>query len=118
MRGLTQHEYVGAGAEHPVLQAGDDDRSDFWVFEANSLNSVGELDIDAKIVGIQFQLIAGGETAVLGDVHGQGGNWTVDVERPMPVFRWIRLEVDRRAPHSRAPTLSNNYNPPRCVPPT
>jgi hypothetical protein len=58
MRGLTQHENIGAGAEHPVFQAGDDDRSDVWVFEANSLNGVGEFDIDAEVVRIQFQLIA------------------------------------------------------------
>ena len=73
------------------------------MFEANSLNGVGEFDIDAEVVRIQFQLIAWREAAVLIDVHGQRGNWTVDVERPMPIFRRIRLEGDRRAPHNRAP---------------
>src|SRR5262245_48375779 len=47
MGGLTEHENVGTGAEHPIFQAGDDDGSDIRVFEANALNGIGEFDIDA-----------------------------------------------------------------------
>jgi hypothetical protein len=50
MRGSAQHEDVRAGAEDALLEAGDDDGLYFGMLEAEALDRVGQLDVDAKVV--------------------------------------------------------------------
>ena len=64
------------------------------MLEAQPLHGVGQLDIDAEIVGIQLELIALEQAGILVDVHGQRRDVAVDVELPMPVARRIGLEID------------------------
>ena len=64
------------------------------MFEAQPLHRVGEFDIDAEVVGIQLELIALEQPAVLVDVHGQRRDVAIDLELPMPVARRIGLEID------------------------
>src|SRR5262249_9229779 len=78
VRGFAQHEDIGAGAEDSLLQASDDNRADARVFEAYSLDRVGQFDVDAKVVRIEFQLVCRREPAILSDVHRQSGNWAID----------------------------------------
>ena len=49
--------------------AGDDDRARLRVLEADALERVGELDVDAEVVGIELERVAGADAAVLGDVR-------------------------------------------------
>ena len=42
------------------LEAGDDDARDLGVLEAEALQRVGELDVDAEIVGVELELVVGG----------------------------------------------------------
>ena len=56
--GLPEHEDVGAGAEDALLAAGDDDAAHLGVLEAQPLDRVGELDVDAEVVGVELQLVA------------------------------------------------------------
>ena len=64
------------------------------MLEAQPLHRVGEFDIDAEIVGIQLELIALEQPAILVDIHGQGRDVAVDVELPVPVARRIGLKID------------------------
>ena len=56
--GARQHADVGAGAEHPVLAGPQHHRLHLRVLEAQPLHRVGELDIDAQVVGVELELIA------------------------------------------------------------
>ena len=47
------------------LSAGDDDRVDLGMLEADALDRVGELDVDAEVVRVQLQLVVGRQAGVL-----------------------------------------------------
>ena len=64
------------------------------MLEAQPLHRVGEFDVDAEIVGIQLELIAFEQAAILVDIHGQGRDIAVDVQLPVPVARRIGLKID------------------------
>ena len=72
MRRDAEHADVGAGAEDAILARAQHHRADFRMFEAHALHDVGELDVDAEIVGIELELIALEQPAVLVDVHEDG----------------------------------------------
>ncbi len=52
--GARQHADIGAGAEHAVFAGTHDHHFDAGMLKAQPLHRVGELDIHAEIVGIQF----------------------------------------------------------------
>ena len=64
------------------------------MLEAQPLHRVRQFDVDAKIVGIQLELIAFEQPAILIDVHDQGGDVAIDLKLPMPVARRIGLKID------------------------
>jgi len=66
------------------------------MLEAQPLDGVGQLDIDAEIVGVELELIALEQRALLVDVHQQRGDVAVDIEPPMPVALRVGLEIDPR----------------------
>ena len=96
VRRAAQHEDVRAGAEDALLQAGDDDGVDLGMLEADALDGVGELDVDAEIVRVQLQPVVGREAGVLLHVHRQRRDGAVERQLPVDVTRGIALEVDRR----------------------
>ena len=51
------------------LRAGDDDRAHLGVLEADALQRVVQLDVDAEVVAVELELVARAEAAVLGDVQ-------------------------------------------------
>jgi hypothetical protein len=53
------------------------------VLEAEALERVGELDVDAEIVRIELELVTRANAAVLFDVHRQRGDRAVEREAPM-----------------------------------
>ena len=89
-----EHADIGAGAEHAVLGRADHDDLHLGVLEAQPLHGVRELDVDAEIVGIEFELVALEQAAVFVDVHGQGRGVALDRELPVPVARRIGLKID------------------------
>ena len=89
-----QHADVGAGAEHPVLGRAQQHHLYAGMLEAQPLHRVGEFDVDAKIVGIQLELIALEQPAILVDIHRQRRDIAVDIELPMPIARRIGLKID------------------------
>ncbi len=90
----AEHEDVGAGAEHALLQAGDDDGPDLGVLETDTLQGIGELDVDTQIVGVQLEAIVGTQAGVFANVHRQRGNRAVKDQFPVLVLRRMRLERD------------------------
>src|SRR6185369_602547 len=92
----AQHEDVRARAEDAFLQARDDDRMDFRVFEAQALNRIGELDIDAEVVRIQLEPVVGGNAAVLLDIHGEDRDRAVEIKFPVMITIRRGLKCDPR----------------------
>src|SRR5262249_9737412 len=68
VRRETKHVDIGARAENPILAARDDNGTNLGMFETDALKRVVQLDIHAKIVRVQLELVAGAEAAVLRDV--------------------------------------------------
>ena len=64
VRRSAEHVDVCACAEDPRLQAGNNDRSHFGMLEANALDGVGKLDIDAEVVRVELEFVAIGERLV------------------------------------------------------
>src|SRR6266852_346625 len=89
-----QHADIGAGAEHTVLARADHHGLDAGMLEAQPLDSVGQFNVDAKIVGIELELITLEQPAILVDVHGERRDVISDSELPMPVARRVGLEID------------------------
>src|SRR6185437_10080431 len=89
-----QHADIGAGAEHPVLAGAQQHHLDAGMLETQPLHRIRELDIDPEVVGIELELIAFEQPAILVDIHGQGSDLAVDIELPVPVARRLGLEID------------------------
>ena len=92
MAARPEHEDVRAGAEDPFLEAVDDDRVNLGMLEADPLNGVGELDVDAEVVRVQLQTVVTTQACVLLDVHRERRHRTI--ERKLPVFVAARMGVE------------------------
>ena len=66
------------------------------MLEADALDGVGELDIDAEVVRVELELVAFGERLVFLDVHRECGDVAVALEFPVPVAIRRRLERNDR----------------------
>ena len=66
------------------------------MLETQPLDRVGEFDVDAEVVGVELQLVAFEQPALLVHVHGERGDIAIDGKLPMPVARRIGLEIDPR----------------------
>ena len=65
------------------------------MLEPQPLDRVVQLDVHAQVVGVQLQLVAIAQAAVLGDVHRQRRDRPVDRQPPVPVTGRIGLETDQ-----------------------
>ena len=96
MGGAGEHADVGTGAEHARLGRAQHHDLDLGVLEAQPLHGVGELDVDAEIIGIQLELVALEQAAILVDIHGKRRHLAVDRQLPMTIAGGIGLEIDER----------------------
>ena len=94
VRGARQHADIGAGAEDALLARLQHHGLHLRTLEAHALDDVGQLDVDAEVVGIQLQLIAFEQAAILVDIHEEVGDRPVIVHAPMAIARRIDLEID------------------------
>ena len=94
---LAEHVDVGAGAEDPLLAARQDHDAHLGVLETDAVQRVVQLDIDAEIVGIELEPVAGEKPAIFGDIKCQGGDRAVTGEPPVAIARGIGVERDHRA---------------------
>ena len=103
--GEAEHEDVRARAEDAVLQARDDDGAHLRVLEADAIERIAQFDVDAEVVAVELQLVAGADAAVLGDVHGEPGHLAFDAQLPVPVRRRLGAEVNAGGRHLGSPAL-------------
>ena len=105
---LREHLNVRSGAEHLVEAAGDDDGSDFRMFESQSLHGVVQFDVDAEVVTVELQLVAVAQTPRRIDLHSERRDRPVEGKRPVSIQLWLAIERDVDIRHRR---------PPSCVDP-
>ena len=87
-----QHVDVGAGAEDLLVAAGDHARPHLRVLEAEPLDGVGQLDVDAQVVAVALQLQLRVGAAEGRDLHRQPGDLAFDREGPVAVAGRVRVE--------------------------
>ena len=73
----------------------DDDRVHLGVLEAEALDRVGELDVDAEVVGVQLEPVVRRQAGVFLHVHRQRRNGPSNVS-----FQWS-VAVGRGLEHHR-----------------
>src|SRR5205823_1277141 len=95
--------------EHPLLARADDHGADPGMLEADAVQGVVKLDVDPEVVGVELQLVAGPDAALLVDIEGEPGDPPLDGELPVSIALGMRLESDQ-ASSSRAPGTRENYN--------
>src|SRR5664279_3155542 len=85
------------GTERLVLAAGEDDRPHLRVGEAQPLHRVVQLDVDAEVVGVQLELVARDDAALLIHIEQQPGHVAVKAQPPVPVAvrRGVEGDLDR-----------------------
>jgi hypothetical protein len=86
VRGCAKHVDVGPGAKDSWFETRQYDCTDFRMFEPNPLNSIRQLDIDAKIIGVELEFVAFIQSLVFLDIHGKCGDRTLNLEFPMVVL--------------------------------
>jgi len=66
------------------------------MLEPDPVQRVVQLDVDAQIIGIELELVAGRDPAILGDVEQQGRDAPVYSEAPVLVSFRLGIEGDHR----------------------
>ena len=92
--GLPEHVDVGARAEHALASAGDHQALHLGMFEADAVQRIRKLDVDAEIVGIELELVAGLQALVLVHIHRERRHRTVEREAPVAVALRMRVVGD------------------------
>ena len=95
VRGGAEHADVGAGAEDAVAVGAEHHGVDLRMLETQPLGGVVELEVDAQVVGVLLELVAGPEPRLLVDLQGQEGERRLDPEPPVPVAVRMSAEVER-----------------------
>jgi hypothetical protein len=105
VRARGEHADVRARAEDLVLGRRQHDRAHFRVLEPQTLHGVVQLDVDAEVVGVQFQFVTVDQPAGLVDVHGQRRDRSVGRQLPVPVPARGGAELDTFG-HTSLSTIS------------
>ncbi len=69
------------------------------MLEAESFDSVGELDIDPQVVAIEFQLISRPKATIFANVECKGRHVAIGRQFPVAVPRGVRLECNELVGH-------------------
>jgi len=106
--GLSEHVDIGAGTEDPLLAARHDHDAHLGMLEADAVQRVRQLDVDAKVVGIELEPVAGEEPGLFRNIQGQRGDRAVTGEAPMAIAEGIAVERDHgNLSHAALPEASN-----------
>ena len=92
--GHAQHEDVGTGAEHAVLQAGHHHRAHFGVLKADALQCVVQLDVHTQVVAVELEFVARADAGVFVDVDRQGGDLAIKGQIDVFVLGGVGLVID------------------------
>ena len=93
--GAPQHADVGTGAKYVVFVGAQDDAAHLGMLKAHALNDVGQFDIDAEVVGVEFQFVASKQAAVFVDIHEDRGDIAVVFDAPVAVVGGVGAKVDQ-----------------------
>jgi hypothetical protein len=94
VRRALQHVDVGAGAEDLVARRGDLEHAHLRLLEAQALDRVGQLHVDAEVVAVELERVARPPRLLFLDVHHELRDGAVDGEFPVEVTRGVALEVE------------------------
>src|SRR6185437_623503 len=78
------------------------------MLEAQPLDGVGQLDVDAEVVRVELELVAGAQAAILVHVHRQVSDAVFGRELPMLVAVGLGAEVDGRCIGHGVPYFCNS----------
>jgi hypothetical protein len=109
--GLGEHPDVGARAEHLLQPVGDHHGADLGVLEAQPLDGVVQLDVDAEVVGVQLEVVAGDQAAVLVGAQHDPRGLAVDLQGEVPVGGGMGVERDPRRPVLPGPARGPRVRP-------
>ena len=71
------------------------------MLKSQALHRIGELDVNAQIVGIQLELVVRPERLILADIHDQAGDSPIDFQFPVPVLLRAGFKRDHRGSRLR-----------------
>ncbi len=91
-----EHGDVGAGTEQSLARAGDDHAVHLGMLEADAVERIGELDVDAEVVGVELEPVARLQPGIFGNPQGESRHGTVERELPVPVGVGAHIEAHRR----------------------
>jgi len=107
MRRQAEHVDVGAGAEHAALAAREHHAAHFRVLEADAVERIVQLDVDAEVVGIELELVARRDALVFGDVERERRQGAVEAELPVVVALGCGIEGDHAFSSARRSSASD-----------
>ncbi len=107
----AEHVDVRAGAEHARLAARQDDALHLRMLEADAIQRIVQLDVDAEVVAVQLELVAGGDALVLGDVERECRDGAVARELPVVVAVGMRFEIDHAITRLKSARLCRTVLP-------
>jgi hypothetical protein len=94
MSRAREHINVRARRENAVFAADQHNSSDFGVFEPEPLDRIGKLDVDAQVVAVQFELVAGMKPGILTHVKGESRDSSIYRQVPVTVIRGSSFEAN------------------------
>src|SRR3989442_301355 len=90
----AEHVDVRPGAEDAALAARDHHRLHFGMLEADAVERIVQLDVDAKVVAVELELVPGHQGLVLGHVEAEGRHRPLEGELPVAVAPGMGFEAD------------------------
>ena len=73
------------------------------MLETDALHRVMQFHVHAQVVGIQLELVARFQAAILVDIEGQGRDIAIDVQLPMLVRARVAVIDDDILSHGQGP---------------
>ena len=92
----AEHADVGARAEARSVDHREDHARTSGCSKRSRCDRVGQLDVDAEVVGVQLELVVALQGAILVHVHGEVGDAVLERELPVLVAAGLGAEVDGR----------------------
>ena len=106
MFSARQHPDIGAGAEDALFPRRKNDDTHLRMFKTHSLDDVGKFDVDAEIIGVEFQFVSVEQPTRLVNIHHHAGHVAFIGHAPVTIARRLGLEFDHVG-HRRPPAIGH-----------
>jgi len=94
MAAHAQHENIGAGTKNLFFCARHHYGTHLRVLEADAADGIVQLDVNAQVVAVELELVAGAKTGVFVKIRLQGGHRAIEIKFPVFVPGWGGLVFD------------------------